>query len=337
MSNRHDTEIDVTVVDRIAAADGVAVLDLVAADGVALPAWTPGAHIDLILPDGTERQYSLCGIAGDDAGFEVRGVGRSDADAVAAGGWRVAVLDEPEGRGGSAWLHRNAMPGTALRVRGPRNHFALEPSQRYLFIAGGIGITPLLSMIRQADSAGADWELHYAGRRRNRMAFVDALLGRHPDRVRLYPADEGERLDLDRVLGSSSPDTLVYACGPTRLLDGIEQRCADRPGRSLHLERFQATPAGAPVLDGEFEVELQLSGMTLTVPPEKSVLDVAEEHGVLVLSSCREGTCGTCETPVVEGEVDHRDSVLTPDERADGRVMMICVSRAACPRLVLEL
>jgi ferredoxin-NADP reductase len=315
-----DVERDVVVADRTVLADGVVAFDLVSHNGRDLPAWTPGSHIDLRVAPGVERQYSLCGDLED----------RSR--------WRVAVLREDAGRGGSVAAHDALLEGQRARVRGPRNHFAfaVTPGTRYRFVAGGIGITALRGMVRAAEAAGADWELDYAGRSRRAMAFAAELAEAHPDRVRIFAADEGARLDVAALVASATPETAVYACGPKRLIDELEERCAGWPEGALHLERFEAKEFGDPVWPGPFEIELALSGQTLTVPPEKTVLEVMEENDVLVLSSCRTGTCGTCETPVLEGEIEHRDSVLTPAERADGLVMMVCVSRAACPRLVLD-
>jgi ferredoxin len=174
------------------------------------------------------------------------------------------------------------------------------------------------------------------------MAFLEALdaleaATGHGLRVTLHPQDEVGLIDLDRLLGTPSPDTKVYCCGPEPLLKAVEERCAGWPPGALHVERFSPKEQGERVLSGDFEVELTVSGMTLTVPPDRSVLEVVEDAGVPVLSSCQEGTCGTCETPVLEGEVDHRDSLLTPEEQAANDTMFICVSRAACPKLVLEL
>jgi ferredoxin-NADP reductase len=315
----HINEITAVISGVRDVAEGVKVIEFRSLDGAELPAWTPGAHLDVVVRDGVERQYSLCGDPGDR---------RS---------WRIAVLREQEGRGGSSYLHDNAEPGTELRLRGPLNHFELLPAPSYIFVAGGIGITPLLPMISAAEKAGAEWVLAYAGRRRSSMAFLDELEDLYPDRVRAYPGDDGTRMNLDGFFDELAPGGLVYCCGPSRLLTAVEAASSTLPHGTLHLERFEARETSAPVFDDSFEVELTLSGETLTVPPNRSILDVVEEAGVLVLSSCREGTCGTCETPVVSGEVDHRDSVLTPDEQADNEVMMICVSRAACPRLVLEL
>ncbi|QFZ19765.1 PDR/VanB family oxidoreductase [Saccharothrix syringae] len=305
-------DLRLRVARRRDAARDVVVLDLVDPSGAALPAWEPGAHVDLLLPGGLTRQYSLCGDPADRSA------------------WRVAVLREPAGRGGSAHVHEALHPGVDVDVRGPRNNFPLLPSPRYVFIAGGIGITPILPMTRAA--ADAEWELHYGGRDRGSMAFLDEL-----DRVTPYPRDEVGLIDLDRALGTPRPDTLVYCCGPEPLLEAVERHCRAWPAGCLHVERFKPGETGEPVVAGTFTVELALSGLTLAVPPGRSVLEVVEEAGVPLLSSCREGTCGTCETVVLDGTVDHRDSLLTPAERAANDTMFPCVSRAACPKLVLRL
>jgi ferredoxin len=192
-------------------------------------------------------------------------------------------------------------------------------------------------MAAAAQAAGAEWEFHYGGRTRTSMAFLDTLEAAHGARVVLHPQDEVGLIDLDRVLGTPQPGTLVYSCGPEPLLQAVEQRCAGWPAGTLHVERFSPKDVGEPVLAGSFEVELATSGRTLTVPPDRSILSVVEDAGIPVLSSCQEGTCGTCETPVLEGVVDHRDSLLTPDEQAANDTMFICVSRSAGGKLVLEL
>jgi ferredoxin-NADP reductase len=319
-STHAESELDVLVADRHVAADGVVALTLRLPDGGELPAWTPGAHVDLVLSDDLTRQYSLCG------------------DPAERTAWQVAVLQEPDGRGGSAFVHDKLSAGTTVRVRGPRNHFPLEPAARYLFIAGGIGITPIVPMLGAATAAGADWRLVYGGRTGASMAFVEQLRATHgEERVVLRPQDEHGLLDLDSLLGEPADGTLVYCCGPGPLLDAVEQRCASWPSGSLHTERFTPKEQGEPVLSGTFEVELAQSGTTLTVPPDRSILEVLEDAGIQVLSSCQEGTCGTCETVVLAGTVDHRDSLLTDEEMAANDTMFICVSRAACPRLVLDL
>ncbi|MEV6177431.1 PDR/VanB family oxidoreductase [Streptomyces sp. NPDC052015] len=304
------------VVDRMqSAADGVRTLTLRHPLGDPLPAWEPGAHIDVVLVPDLERQYSLCGDPAD------------------RGAWRIAVLREPAGRGGSAQVHEQLGPGDKVRVRGPRNHFALRPAPRYRFVAGGIGITPILPMLAAAEAAGAEWSLLYGGRTRGSMAFTEELAA-YGDRVTLAPQDETGLLDLGSVLDALPEGTLVYCCGPGPLLDAVEARC---PSGVLHMERFQPRERQPDGPDGAFEVELARSGRTLTVAPGVSVLDAVRAAGVEVLFSCTEGTCGTCETDVLQGTPDHRDSVLTPQEREAGETMMICVSRCRGGRLVLDL
>jgi ferredoxin-NADP reductase len=240
------------------------------------------------------------------------------------------VLREPGGRGGSAYVHDTLLAGDRVRVDGPRNHFALVDAERYLFIAGGIGITPILPMLARATTTGRDWQLVYGGRTRASMAFTEEL-SRHGDRVTFRPQDEHGLLDLPTLLAAAEPGTAVYCCGPEPLLAAVE---ALAPA-DLHVERFTARLEEGPRT--AFEVELAGSGRVLPVPADRSILEVVEEAGVPVLSSCREGTCGTCETGVLGGEPDHRDSVLTADERLENEVMMLCVSRACTPRLVLDL
>jgi ferredoxin-NADP reductase len=316
----HDeVDLHLQVAARRTGAEGVVVLELRDPSGADLPAWSPGAHIDLKLREGLVRQYSLCGDPND------RSV------------WRIGVLREPQSRGGSEHVHAALVEGVEVDVRGPRNNFELVDSPKYLFVAGGIGITPILPMLTAAEAAGADWELHYGGRSRRSMAFLEALEAATGNQVTLHPQDEVGLIDLPKILGTPQPETLVYTCGPEPLLKAVEQHCAAWPEGSLHLERFSPKEQGEPVLADAFEVELATSGLTLTVPPDRSILEVVEEAGIPVLSSCQEGTCGTCETPVLEGEVDHRDSLLTPAEQAANDTMFICVSRAACPKLVLEL
>jgi ferredoxin-NADP reductase len=312
-----DFEADLVVLARREEADGVVGVELALPDGALLPEWTPGAHVDLVLPTGLTRQYSLCGNPAD------------------RGRWRLGVLREPAGRGGSRWIADELAPGTTLRVRGPRNNFPLLPAERYVFVAGGIGITPLLPMIRSAQAAGADWSLHYGGRTRPSMAFLDQLAG-YGDRVRLQPQDEVGLMDLAGALAGHTSGTLVYCCGPAGLIDAVEQRCRDLGPGVLHVERFAAASAVDAGEATGFEVVCDRTGITVTVPPELSVLEALENEGVAVLSSCTEGTCGTCETAVLEGTPDHRDSLLTDEERAAGDTMLICVSRCLGPRLVLD-
>ncbi|MEU9389824.1 PDR/VanB family oxidoreductase [Streptomyces sp. NPDC048324] len=307
-------EAELVLSGREFAADGVLALTLRHPLGEDLPAWEPGAHVDVVLGPGLERQYSLCGDPADRSA------------------WRIAVLREPAGRGGSAHVHEQLGVGDKVRVRGPRNHFRLEEAPRYRFVAGGIGITPILPMLAAAEAAGAEWTLLYGGRTRESLAFTGEL-ARYGDRVTVAPQDETGLLDLGSVLGDLPADTLVYCCGPGPLLDAVEERC---PAGRLRVERFtpKAQEGGE---NGQFEVELAQSGRTVTVAPDVSVLDAVRAAGVEVLFSCTEGTCGTCETDVLEGIPDHRDSVLTDAERESGETMMICVSRCRGRRLVLDL
>ncbi|MFI9749145.1 PDR/VanB family oxidoreductase [Streptomyces collinus] len=307
-------EAELIVQRREFAAEGVLALTLRHPLGEQLPAWEPGAHVDVLLGPGLERQYSLCGDPADRSA------------------WRIAVLREPAGRGGSAHVHEQLGEDAKVRVRGPRNNFRLEPAPRYRFVAGGIGITPILPMLAAAEAAGAEWTLLYGGRTRGSMAFGGEL-GRYGDRVTFAPEDETGLLDLPSVLDDVPEGTLVYCCGPGPLLDAVEARC---PSGVLRVERFQPKEQETGD-DTAFEVELARSGRTLTVAPDVSVLDAVRAAGVEVLYSCTEGTCGTCETDVLDGEPDHRDSVLTDDERATGETMLICVSRCRGGRLVLDL
>jgi ferredoxin-NADP reductase len=305
----------VRVVARQTVAVDVVALSLADLAGAELPEWTPGAHIDLLLPNGLQRQYSLCGDPADRRC------------------WRVAVLREKAGRGGSAYVHDHLDVGAVVGVRGPRNHFPFAAGPRHLFIAGGIGITPILPMLAAADACGSDWRLAYGGRSRSSMAFLDELAWYGP-RVAVYPQDEVGLLDLDRLLATADPATPIYCCGPEPLIAAVEARTA---GRDLHVERFRPTAVESEAGDQPFDVVLQRTGRTVRVPAGVSILAALEAAGIDVLHSCREGTCGTCETGVVAGEPDHRDSVLTDADRAANDCMMICVSRAKTPQLVLDL
>ncbi|MEU6645551.1 PDR/VanB family oxidoreductase [Saccharomonospora sp. NPDC046836] len=309
---------DLVVLSRRTESDGVVTLELGLSTGEPLPPWEPGAHIDVMLPDGLIRQYSLSGSVDDRAA------------------WRIGVLQEPDSRGGSRWIHEHARDGTTLRVRGPRNNFPLVPSPRYVFIAGGIGITPLLPMLAQARASGAEWVLHYGGRSLASMAFLGEL-ETYGDHVVVTPQDEAGLLDLATILGAPAESTVVYCCGPAGLIDAVEEHCERWPAGSLHVERFAAAAPATDLDDHAFEVELRGSGFTIDVPPGVSILDAVEKAGVPVISSCTEGICGSCETTVLDGDVEHRDCVLTDEERDAGDIMMICVSRAKSGRLVLDL
>lgn len=300
-------------------ADGVRLLRLADRPGVPLPAWEPGAHVDLALGD-LVRQYSLCGEPADPTG------------------WTVAVLREAESRGGSSYVHDKLAVGDTVTVRGPRNHFRLDPAPRYRFVAGGIGITPLLPMMAAATARGAEWTLDYGGRTRASMAFVDMLEATYGARVRVHPQDRVGLLPLADLLADPEPGTLVYCCGPAALLATVEELCTAWPVGALRVEHFSPKEVDTAA-DTSFEVELADSGRVVDVPADRSILASLREAGVDILSSCEEGTCGTCETGLVAGRVEHRDSLLTAAERRDSDVLYVCVSRAerGCPRLVLDL
>ncbi|WP_405539354.1 PDR/VanB family oxidoreductase [Streptomyces sp. NBC_00075] len=304
-------------------AEGVMALQLTSADGSPLPAWEPGAHIEVALPSGLIRHYSLCGDPADRHSHT------------------VAVLRERDGRGGSHEVHELLHEGSVLQVSDPRNHFRLVDADRYLFIAGGIGITPILSMIRAVQGRGAAWQLVYGGRTRDSMAFLDEI-GRLPQSaVEIFTDDETGYPDIDAVIKSAAPGTAVYACGPPGLLRTVEASCSDLPpSSSLHVERFsagappqsaQATPATA------IDVELRRTGTVLRVEPPQTILDAILDVAPGVAYSCQEGYCGSCEATVIEGVPLHRDTVLSEEEADSGRTMMICTSWSRTPRLVLDL
>ncbi|WP_329394202.1 PDR/VanB family oxidoreductase [Streptomyces lydicus] len=299
-----------TVVERTEEAEGVVRLRL---EGAGLPGWEPGAHLDLVLPSGTVRQYSLCG------------------DPATPGAYTVAARLIEDGRGGSREVHEQLHEGTEVEVRGPRNRFPLRDSLAYVFVAGGIGITPILPMVRQAEREGVPWRLLYGGRSRASMPFlaeIEKLAGAGADRVTVVAEDEDGRPDLAALLAGAPPHAAVYCCGPEPLMDAVAALLPEGPeGLTLHTERF--APA-APAAAGEnvpFEVELRRTGRTVEVAADTSVLRAIREQALPDLPySCERGFCGTCQQRVLAGEVDHRDELLTDAERADS--LLICVSRA---------
>ncbi|RZB16057.1 oxidoreductase [Streptomyces sp. F001] len=316
---RTEVERDLVLERKETVAESVVLLTLRDPEGRPLPEWEPGAHIDLMLNTELVRQYSLCGDPGDRSRLQ------------------VAVLREPESRGGSSYVHDVLAEGESARIRGPRNNFPLEKAKRYLFIAGGIGITPMLPMIAAVHARGADWSLVYGGRTRESMAFREELQRAYGERVSLRPQDEYGLLDLPSLLGKPQRRTAVYACGPEPLLAAVEAGCQKWPSGALHVERFAPKEDLTAGPHSSFEVELAQSGKTLLVSEDMSILEAVADAGVSVMTSCEEGICGTCETKVLSGAIDHRDSVLDDQERAAGDTMMICVSRARGDRLVLDL
>ncbi|WP_306215516.1 PDR/VanB family oxidoreductase [Actinoplanes sp. RD1] len=299
-------------------ADDVLTVELVDPTGAALPEWTPGAHADLVVGDGTVRQYSLCGDP-------------------AAGSLTVAVRHDPAGRGGSSWVHRTLRPGDRIPVRGIKNHFALEPAPQVVLVAGGVGITPLLPMAEQLARAGKPWRLAYLGRETKRMPFLDRVRALGTPATVHETATTG-RPPMSELLGDLAPGALVYVCGPAALIEDARAALEARGlGSQLRAEYFEAPALAAAEDPGTFLVRLERSGMELVVPADRSALEVVTGAGIDVLSDCEEGICGSCETKVLAGEVDHRDYVLTKQEKAENSCMMICVSRARGPRLTLDL
>jgi ferredoxin-NADP reductase len=306
-------------IDAIAiVADGVAELTLVDPAGGALQPWEPGAHLDLHLPNGLVRQYSLT------------------SDPADTGSYRVAVLRERDGRGGSAYIHDELRAGTVLTCDGPRNNFTFLPAKAYRFVAGGIGITPLLAMMESVESAGLPWTLAYYGRSAASMAWAAELAERYPHNVEVRPDDVHGLPDLAAALGGLAEGELVYACGPHGLLDAISAQLGEQARGVLHVERFTPIDEALQAEKQPFTVTLDRSGIELEVAADQSILDAMEAQGIPVISSCREGTCGTCETTILAGAADHRDSILSEDEQAANESMMICCSRALGPGLVID-
>lgn len=312
-----DTGFSARVCDVRIEADGVKSFGLEPMNGHAPEDWTPGAHLDIVLKPGLQRQYSLCGDQQDH------------------GQLRFAVLREPASRGGSARMHDTIKVGDVLEVAALRNNFPLVPGHTYRLIAGGIGITPLLTMARELDRIGANWSLLYGGRSRTSMAFVEELAA-YGERVQIRPEDEFGLLDIAGFLGPAENGKVAYCCGPEPLLKAVETVCANWPEDALQTERFR--PAVDPALGAAdaFEVEARRSGVTVTVGPHQSIGDALEEAGVYIARSCNEGTCGTCITKVLEGTPDHRDSFLRPKQKAENKRIMVCCSRALSPKLVLD-
>ncbi|WP_030414807.1 PDR/VanB family oxidoreductase [Streptomyces sp. NRRL S-1448] len=309
-----------TVVERTTEAEGVLRLRL---EGTDLPAWEPGAHVDLVLPSGAVRPYSLCG------------------DPAVSGSYTLAVRLVEDGRGGSREVHEQLHEGTEVAVRGPRNRFPLTDAHAYVFIAGGIGITPILPMVRQAERAGVPWRLLYGGRSRASMPFlaeVEELAGAGADRVTVVAEDEDGRPDLAALLAAAPPHAAVHCCGPQPLMDAVAALLPGGPdGLTLHTERFAPAAPAAAGAQLPFEVELRRTGRTVTVPAGTSVLRAVRDQALPDLPySCEQGFCGTCRQRVLAGAVDHRDELLTDAERDDS--LLICVSRApGGGRLVLDL
>lgn len=297
------------------------VMDLESVGGDELPPWTAGAHLEIRLPSGLLRHYSLCGDVADRSRYT------------------VAVLRVPDGRGGSSEFHRDVAIGTELDVKPPRNNFALVDAPSYLFFAGGIGITPIKAMVDELVLRGGDWTLVYGGRSAATMAFAAELESVGGGRVRLVPQDTDGLVDVVGALEGVSETTHIYCCGPEGLLDAVTAACSARGcADRLHLERFTVS-AQEPVIDGDtaFDVELRRSNVVLHVPADQSLLEVVRTVRSDIEFSCQEGYCGSCETTVLEGAPDHRGTLMSPEEHDEEGTMLICVGRCTSDKLVLDL
>lgn len=296
-------------------------LTLVDPGGRPVPKWEPGAHIDLLLPSGTVRQYSLCGDPAETAALT------------------IAVRHEPDGRGGSHELHTIAAVGTQLHIRAPRNQFSLTQASNHLLIAGGIGVTPILPMARELERRQQGWHAVYCGRH-DTMPFVDELRATDPRRVTIRATDHHGRPDLAAMIADLPHGAAVYCCGPPTLIAEVTTCCARRTDLILHTERFTADPT-APASnrdrDRDIDLELAMSGTKITVPAGQTILEAIRKIRPDIPFSCTEGYCGTCETRVLDGIPEHHDTVLDTTERAANKKMMICVSRARTQHLTLDL
>lgn len=320
---QHDSRITLTAVGRTVVAhdQDVVAVTFAGADGAPLPPWRPGAHIDIHLPSGRVRQYSLCG------------------DPARPDSYRIAVRRIPDGGGGSAEVHDVLGLGSQVTTNGPRNAFPLtvpgygSPTQRLRFVAAGIGITPILPMLRLVESLGVQWSMVYAGRSRDSLPFLDEV-AEFGDRVDIRTDDAHGVPTAAELLGDCPDGTAVYACGPAPMLTAIRTELAGRDHVGLHFERF----AAPPVIDGEaFSVRVASSGAVVQVGAQETLLSALQRSDIWPAYSCRQGFCGTCRTRVLDGRVDQRDTLLTEPERADG-LMLICISRAAKgDRLTLDL
>jgi tetrachlorobenzoquinone reductase len=304
-------------------AENINSYELVAADGREIVPFTAGSHIDLHLPNGMIRSYSLL----NDQREHHRYV--------------VAVNKDRDSRGGSQFIHDTIRAGDLITISHPRNNFALcEDAAQSVLIAGGIGITPLLSMVRRLEQLGRPWELFYAARSRPAAAFLDELSALRPNiHLNLHVDVDDERsgrvFDLAGIVTKAPANAHLYCCGPVPMLEAFERVAADRAGDHVHVEYFQAREA--PAIEGGFEVKLARSNRTIPVEVGKTILDALLDAGVAANYACTEGVCGTCETRVLEGTPDHRDQFLSKEEQATNNSIMICCSGSRSRTLVLDL
>ena len=302
----------------------IASFELAAEDGSPLPGFSAGSHVDVHLPGGLTRQYSLC----------------NDPDETHR--YLLGVLRDPASRGGSLALHDGVVEGQRLQISPPKNHFPLaHGASRHLLIAGGIGITPILCMAERLARTDADFMLHYCTRSRERTAFAGRIAASSfADRVAFHfdDAEASQRIDLSALLATPHAGEQLYVCGPQGFMNAVlaTARAAGWSEAQLHFEFFGAELA-ALAGDQAFEVQLASSGRSVTVPADRSVVQALADAGVMVMTSCEQGVCGTCLTRVLSGECDHRDQYLRPEEQAAHDQFLPCCSRARSARLVLDL
>lgn len=315
--------IQVRVVQKQAEAEGIASFELARVDGAPLPPFSAGSHIDVHVPGGLVRQYSLCNASHESHRY------------------RIAVLRDPASRGGSEAMHAQVNEGDVITISTPRNHFPLHPAQRTLLLAGGIGVTPLLCMADRLARTGADFALHYCTRSEERTAFAAEIAASAMARHVQFHVDDGapeQKLDLAAVLAAPGGDQRLYVCGPAGFIDHVVNtaKAMGWPQDRIHLEYFGA-PTQDTSGDQPFEVRIASTGKAYTIAADTSVVEALRCEGIDILTSCEQGVCGTCITRVLEGEVDHRDMYLTDEEKAGNQQFMPCCSRARSKVLVLDL
>jgi len=316
--------LDVRVADRRQVADGILELTFAPAtpDAAPLPPFTPGAHVDVHLPGGLTRQYSLCGEVDDPVGY------------------RIAVQVEADGRGGSRAVAAHLVEGARLTIGAPRNRFPLDEEASFsLLLAGGIGLTPVLAMARRLARLGRPFRLHYAARSEDKLAFraeLDALARAPGAEVFTHVDGRPDALDLQQAIGARPEGGQLYVCGPAGFMDAVVDRAqgAGWPEQAIHLESFTARVRAD---DEAFTVVLSRSDRRVDVPAGTTIAEALEDIGIEVPLSCEAGMCGTCVTRVLEGVPDHRDHILTAEEKAGNDLMTVCCSRARTPLLVLDL
>jgi vanillate O-demethylase ferredoxin subunit len=316
-------QLSVKVVNKTQEAEDIISLELASIDGKTLPSFSAGAHIDVNIPGGLTRQYSLL----NDSGEQHRYV--------------IGVLRDPESRGGSTAIHDKVNVGDVLQISEPKNHFPLVKSRRSVLFAGGIGVTPILCMARRLSAINADFEMHYCARSPERMAFKgDIESSAFANRVHFHfdNGDDAQKLKLEQIIAQPQAETHIYVCGPTGFIDHVVNTAKEKgwATEQVHLEYFGAAQVDTSD-DASFEVKIASTGQTFTVPADKSITQVLDENDVFVPVSCEEGVCGTCLVRVLEGEPEHRDLYLTDAEHAANDQMTPCCSRSKSPVLVLDL